>query len=234
MTLTLNNLSYTIGTKTILSEISHQFSDQGLYLLLGQNGSGKTTLLKLIHQIIKPTSGSIDYNNQQLNQLPKFYQTFGFLAQYQYLYHQVTLEYFLKLNRYLVTGHLDRDDHFNQIVVKLNLTPLLNRTLTTLSGGERQWGMVGALLMLETPILLMDEPFNHLDPRGIALLMELIAELLAPDHLIILTTHQFSGLLPTAKGILGLKNGVGSSINSNDRDQLNQLFDMVENRYISL
>lgn len=59
----LNNINKNYKDKTVLSNISYEFDDTGLYFILGKSGAGKTTLLNIISGNIEPTSGEINYTN---------------------------------------------------------------------------------------------------------------------------------------------------------------------------
>lgn len=204
----VTNLNYKIKNKIILNDINLKFDKNGIYTIIGPNGSGKTTFLNILNKTIEKTSGEILINNQKIETIKNkdFYKILSSMSQHQNIFHKIDVEYFLKLNRYIVTKSLTIDEKTEEIIEIFKLKPFLNQLLTTLSGGELQRVILASVFLLETKYILLDEPFTYID-IGIQIeLSEIIYKYFAQKHIIIMSSHSIN-FFEYSNSVIALKNG---------------------------
>jgi len=135
-----------------------------ILVLIGATGSGKSTLLNLITGLVKPDTGSIFVNGQEITRLPIESRKIGYLIQKPSL--------FPNINTYknIVFGLSKKQQEnmkseIESLVKVFELTHLLDRSIEQLSGGEMQKVALARMLVLDPKIMLMDEPLAHLDNK---------------------------------------------------------------------
>ena len=186
--LEIKNLNKCFNEKIVFSDFSLALASSNLYLLEGENGKGKTTLFRIISGIDIKYEGEIFFNNKKLNYKDVFYYNIDFN-----LYDILTVKGNLKV---ISTNYLP-------LIRKLNLEYLLDKKVNELSKGEKaRIGIVKAIL-LNKPILLLDEPFSYLDLENSKLIFELIKEY-SKDHLVILINHKYVELNDEIKNKINL------------------------------
>jgi iron complex transport system ATP-binding protein len=164
--------------------------------ILGPNGSGKTTLLRLLLGVLRPQRGSIqvagrpqgDYSRRELSRLV------GLVPQDEHIpFDFSVLEYVLLgrapyLHPLASPGAADAALALEALHTA-GLEGMHDRSLPTLSGGERQLAVLARVLAQQPRILLMDEPAAHLDLGNQGRLLELVRDLAAAGATVVLTTH---------------------------------------------
>ncbi|MFK7114522.1 ABC transporter ATP-binding protein [Flavobacterium oreochromis] len=168
----IENISYKIGNKTILENISTTFEPGKINLIIGPNGAGKSTLIKLISGQIKPSEGRLFFseytNNLSMDQLAK---RRAVLSQNIEVHFPINVQEIVMMGRY---PHFDsiptpKDREIvNKVVAFFEIENLVERNFMTLSGGEKQrvhFARVMAQIWEEEEdrILIMDEPLTFLD-----------------------------------------------------------------------
>ena len=186
--LEIKKINKCFNEKIIFSDFSLVLASSNLYLLEGENGKGKTTLFRIISGIDIEYDGKIFFNNKKLNHKDVFYYNIDFN-----LYDILTVKENLKVI----------SKNYLPLIRKLNLEYLLNKKVNELSKGEKaRIGIVKAIL-LNKPILLLDEPFSYLDLENSKLIFELIKEY-SKDHLVILINHKYVELNDEIKNKINL------------------------------
>ena len=195
----LSGITKTFITKKtikVLKRINFKFKKGKIYSLMGPSGSGKTTLLSLISLIDRPTSGSIKFDNKQINfQENKKNDLFrankiGIIYQQDNLLPDFTaLEnvYFASLS----AGN-SKDYAINKAKLILKKVGLTNRTShypSELSGGEKQRVSIARALINEPQIILADEPTGSLDQKTSIEIFNLLKKQINSKRLIIFATH---------------------------------------------
>lgn len=186
--LEIKKINKCFNEKIIFSDFSLVLASSNLYLLEGENGKGKTTLFRIISGIDIEYEGEIFFNNKKINYKDVFYYNIDFN-----LYDILTVKGNLKV---ISTNYLP-------LIRKLSLEYLLDKKVNELSKGEKaRIGIVKAIL-LNKPILLLDEPFSYLDLENSKLIFELIKEY-SKDHLVILINHKYTELNNEIKNKINL------------------------------
>jgi molybdate transport system ATP-binding protein len=136
--------------------------------IFGPSGSGKTSLLELIAGLRRPTSGSVELSDTVLTDcaahrfIPPQHRAIGYVPQDGALFPHLNVRQNL-LYGFDTTHARPTGLSFEHIVEVLEILPLLNRAIATLSGGEKQRVALGRALLAAPKLLLLDEPLASLD-----------------------------------------------------------------------
>lgn len=157
-------LCYKAGSKYILNSVSHEFKEGCFYSIAGCNGSGKTTLLQTLLQIKKASSGHIFLPDNYPNNA----HYLSYVPQNTQLEFDFTVEEAVMMGRYPyysgITGPSMADKQ--KVWEALEMTDMMDfrtRSVTNLSGGEKQRTIIARALAQDTPIMFLDEPVSQLD-----------------------------------------------------------------------
>lgn len=197
----------------IVRDISLQVSRGEFVGLLGPNGSGKSTLLRMIYRILRPASGSVCMDGQNIWQRSARdnARAMAVLAQ------ENAGEFDLCVRDVVLMGRTphqsafarDSDEDFRIVaesLAQVHAQPLTGRMFSTLSGGEKQRVLMARALAQQAQLLVLDEPTNHLDVRHQFELMNLIRGLglttLAALHELPLAAHYCDRLYLLRNGAL--------------------------------
>ncbi len=182
-------------TPEVITNLSVTLHPNQIIVLLGANGAGKSTFLKLCLGFLKPTAGSIFADETNFNSLKPlwFGKNIAYSAQSPiYPFHLSVRDYIL-LGRtpHLKSYESPRKEDIeiaNQLLQKLGVSHLAQRTLQEISGGEKQLISFARTIAQETPCLLLDEVSSDLDIKNTLTALRILAEL-KTDHTIIFSTH---------------------------------------------
>ena len=185
-------LCYRYGSRFAVKDVSIQVEPGEIVGLLGPNGAGKTTFFKMISGLLRPQSGRILLNGQDLNRLPLWKRArlgLGYLPQGPTLFRRLTVQENLEIARNSVRNGALSDTQLSEIVQLLGLTPLLQSKGQSLSGGERRRAEIARALALKPQVLLIDEPFAGLDPLSTEALIDHLKALSQKGISILMTDH---------------------------------------------
>lgn len=211
-----------------VNNISLNIEKNSVYGLLGPNGAGKSTTLKMITGILKPTSGSIEFDGHlwKRNDL----EHIGALIEMPPLYENLTAYENLKVR----TALLGLDDaRINEVLQIVQLTNTGKKRVGQFSLGMKQRLGIAIALLNHPKLLILDEPTNGLDPVGIEELRELIRSFPAKGITVILSSHILSEVQQTADHIGIIAGGIlGYEGKLNANENLEQLFmDVVKSNH---
>ena len=211
-----------------VNNISLNIEKNSVYGLLGPNGAGKSTTLKMITGILKPTSGSIEFDGHlwKRNDL----EHIGALIEMPPLYENLTAYENLKVRTTLLG--LD-DARINEVLQIVQLTNTGKKRVGQFSLGMKQRLGIAIALLNHPKLLILDEPTNGLDPVGIEELRELIRSFPAKGITVILSSHILSEVQQTADHIGIIADGIlGYEGKLNANENLEQLFmDVVKSNH---
>jgi tungstate transport system ATP-binding protein len=206
----LTNIRYFYGDKLALSLPDLAIASGKITALIGPNGSGKSTLLNLLAFLQPANDGSIAFFGEQVHsrQLPDYRNRIGYLPQKPYMLRgtvQDNLKLALKFRG--TAKNLWRQQIDNALEL-LNIGHLLNQDAKSLSGGELQKSALARVLVTGPEVLLLDEPFSHLDQAGDRLLeLFILSYLKETEGTLIFSTHDRLQGLAMADDVISLVQG---------------------------
>ncbi len=161
--------------------------------LLGPNGAGKTTTFYMIVGIVRPNSGQITFDNQDLTHLPihiRCRHGIAYLAQEASVFRKLTVEEnIMAVLETLSLGPRARKKRLGSLLEELNIAHLAKSKAYTLSGGERRRLEITRALVCNPSFILLDEPFSGIDPIVVNEAQEIIKDLKKKGLGILLTDH---------------------------------------------
>lgn len=208
----LKKVSKKFKEKVILKDVSIKFEDNNITCLIGESGCGKTTILKMINRLIKPTSGDIfiDKENIKDKDVIKLRRSIGYVIQHTGLFPHMTI----KENVELISKIEKRPKKFineriYEVMDMIGLdNSLLERYPTELSGGQQQRIGIARAFFTNPNIILMDEPFSALDPITRCALQDELLQLQEQYHkTIIFVTHDMDEAIKMADKIIIMDKG---------------------------
>lgn len=191
-TIILKNVSKKIKGVDILNGINLELKKGVVYGLMGGNGSGKTMLLRMMCGLIRPTQGRVLIDDKLLHKDIDFPESIGVLIENPSFWSNYTgmeaLYSLSKINKKI--GLAEMEDAMRRV----GLNPNDKRTIKKYSLGMKKRLGIAQAIMEKPEILLLDEPSNALDKKGMEMVKELIAEEKKRGTLVVLASHQSSDL----------------------------------------
>ena len=179
--LQIKDLYVSYGMMEVLHGISIDVKPQELVSVIGPNGAGKSTLIKTIMGIVKPVSGQILYNGQDITRLPAHKRAglgIGYVPEGRRVFGKLTVEEKLRMGAY----ELKDNNHIRENMEKVyEIFPRLgerkDQLASTMSGGEQQMLAISRALMLDPKMLLIDEVSMGLMPIMVNTCFDVIQKL---------------------------------------------------------
>ena len=202
----LDNLSFLYGEKIALSLPDLTVNAEKVTALIGSNGCGKSTLLNLLAFMEAPATGKINFFGKQVKpeQLFSYRKRVGFLPQKPYMLRgtvQDNLKLALKLHG---TPKALWPKNITEALEQLDIAHLGAQQASHLSGGELQKSALARVLVTKPNVLLLDEPFGHLDQGSAKLLEKFIKE---NEGTLVYSTHDRLQGLALADEVISLVTG---------------------------
>ena len=170
MNLNVENVEIFQGTNKVIKGIDLQVHDHSFTALLGPNGSGKSTLLKSVYRVLEPKSGTIYLNDLDLKNTPtkQIAQQMSVVSQFQNNSFDFTVKEIVLMGRTPHLRALEKESlHDYELVeealLKTGLYKLRDRSISQLSGGEKQRVSLARAIVQAPSLMILDEPSNHLD-----------------------------------------------------------------------
>lgn len=163
--ISIAKLNFGIGQFS-LKNVSLDIPRGEYFVLSGPNGSGKSLLLKLLAGLLRPDSGELWIQGRRITQLPPWKRNVGYVPQDGLLFPNYTVAQNIEFG--LRVRHLTRQERRRQVdrmAEMLHITPLLDRNIRDLSGGEQQKTALARALALSPSVLLFDEPVSAIDEQ---------------------------------------------------------------------
>lgn len=202
----LDGITRNHGSQTILEAIDLTFDQGKIYALVGENGCGKTTLLETLALLEAPQAGRLIFQDKPVNfktGLSGLRQQIAFCLQQPLMFNTSVL------NNIIFGLKARQDKAAREKAVRISnifkIASLLNKNAAHLSGGEVQKVALVRTFVLNTPVLLLDEPTANLDEAGIELLEELLTQNINQGKTIVLATHQLDKAFRLANEVITIK-----------------------------
>jgi iron complex transport system ATP-binding protein len=194
--LTVNGLDIQVGERLLCQSVNLELVAGQCWAILGGNGSGKTTLLHTLTGLLPHTSGTIQLNDSPIEKLPRraIAQQLGLLLQESHDPFPTTVLETVLSGRHPHLGRWQHegDEDFaiaRNTLAMVDLAGMEQRMVQTLSGGERRRLAIATLLTQTPPLLLLDEPLNHLDLHHQQKLLLQLRQLAAEGRTVIMVLH---------------------------------------------
>jgi len=185
----LANASRWYGDVVAVNDISFRL-DGGVTGLLGPNGAGKSTILHMVGGFLAPSSGSVTVEGSPAWRRPAMYRRIGLVPEREAVYPFLTGREFAHANARLqgMTA-AEAAEAATRAIGLVELEDVADRPIGTYSKGMRQRAKVAAALVHDPPIMLLDEPFNGMDPRQRLHMMDLLHQMAAQGRTILFSSH---------------------------------------------
>lgn len=209
----LKNVHFSYENVNVLKEINLRVTEGESVALLGSNGCGKSTLLKMLNGILFPQKGSYYFQGNEVSKksmkdaafAKRLHQKIGFVFQNSdtQLFCTNVYDEIAFAPRQMGLDEKEVQRRVEDCLRLLNLGDFQNRTPYHLSGGEKKKVALACVLTMNPEIIVLDEPWNGLDPKTQRWLMNFLKDLNSRGKTIILSTHNLEFLEElTTRGIL--------------------------------
>ena len=234
MTIEIKNLNKNYNNILAVKNINFKINKGSIVGLLGPNGCGKTTTIGMMLGLIKPTSGTVFINGQNIeneNNRTKILEKVNFISPYVELPKKLTVEENLKVYGKLY-GVNNLKDKISDLMKQLNLLEFNKRKTGELSSGQKNRVSLAKALINEPEILLLDEPTASLDPDVGDFIRTYLEDFASKKNTtILLASHNMNEVERLCNEVLMMKNGkiidkgtCNSLINKHGRKNLEETF----------
>ena len=183
-TLVATGVTASYGSRVALRDCSFSLGSGEIVAVVGPNGAGKSTLLRVLAGLLRPTSGAVALDGQDLKTMSRsaLARRIAVVPQIFDTLFPFTVREVVALGRTARLGAFGRASAedvaaVDRAIIDLELEALASRRIDRLSGGERQRAVLAMALAQESAVLLLDEPTVHLDPGHQLATLELLREL---------------------------------------------------------
>ena len=200
----INGLCAGYDGKTVLNQVDLAVYEKDFLGIIGPNGGGKTTLIKCILGLHHPLQGHIRFykKGQEVSEI-----TMGYLPQYNSIdkkfpisVYEVVLSGLSKQKSLFRRYSKEQHEQARQMIVRMGLEGLEERSIGSLSGGQLQRALLGRALVSNPEVVILDEPNTYIDKRFEAKLYSLLEEI-NQERAIILVSHDIGTVLKNVKTI---------------------------------
>jgi ABC-2 type transport system ATP-binding protein len=186
-TMVLQNVSRWYGNVVAVNDISMTL-EPGVTGLLGPNGAGKTTVRHMMAGFLSPSRGTVTIDGAPTWRNPEIYRRLGLVAEREAVHGFLTAREFVRASARMQKLP-DAKAATEWALQMVEMTDAADRRIDTYSKGMRQRTRVAAALVHSPQVLLLDEPFNGMDPRQRMHMMSLLHELGDRGHTILFSSH---------------------------------------------
>jgi len=204
------NISFGYTSKEVIKNISFKANKGNYIAIIGESGSGKSTLLEIIYGLLHIEKGTVYWNEEKLLG-PNFRLIPGedfmkYLPQDFDLMPYTTVEE--NIGKYISSQDKNKEKRIKELLKVVDMTEFSQTKVKNLSGGQKQRVAIAKVMAKEPEVLLLDEPFSHIDNfRKNKLRRDLFKYLKSKNILCIVATHDTTDALSFADKILVIKNG---------------------------
>ena len=186
-------------SRMVVNDVSVEVNQGEIVGLLGPNGAGKTTSFYMIVGLVKPNSGRIFLDNENITDLPMYQRAkrgVGYLAQEASVFRQLTVEENI-LAPLEMTDRPKKEqlEKVEELLEEFSLTHVRKNKGIVLSGGERRRTEIARALAVDPKFVLLDEPFAGVDPIAVEEIQSIVAKLKSKNIGILITDHNVNETL---------------------------------------
>ena len=191
--LSVVSIAKSYDKRVVLTDVSVSVGPGEVVGLLGPNGAGKTTCFYSVMGLVKPDSGRIMLDGEDITGLPMYRRAIlglGYLPQETSIFRGLSVEKnILTVLELSEPDKVAREKRLDQLLDEFGLTRLRDAPAMALSGGERRRAEIARALAADPTIMLLDEPFAGIDPLSISDIRDLIVELKKRGIGVLITDH---------------------------------------------
>ena len=193
-TLTAEKIAKSYSGRQVVRDVSVQISRGEVVGLLGPNGAGKTTSFYMIVGLVRPDSGKVRVDSDEITQVPMYLRArnhgISYLPQEPSVFRKLTVEEnILAVLENQPISDRERKSRTDRLIQQLNLRHIRSTRGYALSGGERRRVEIARCLCIQPSFLLLDEPFSGIDPIAVLDLQKIIFDLKSSGIGILITDH---------------------------------------------
>ena len=188
----LTNISKTFGKQTVLQPLTMGFEEGMIHGIIGRNGSGKTVLMKMILGILQPTTGTVIVGDKRIGKDVDFPESAGAIID--------TIEFIPYMSAYqnladiaAMRGNLSKTQ-IKEVLEMVGLGNVGRKHVSKFSMGMRQRLAIAQAVMESPKLLILDEPMNGMDEKGVEEMRRLILARKAAGTTIILSSHNIEDI----------------------------------------
>ncbi|MDA4124697.1 MAG: ABC transporter ATP-binding protein [Thaumarchaeota archaeon] len=198
--LTLRDVSSGYDGNEILHSIALEIERPAIYVVLGPNGAGKTTLFRTVAGVLKPTTGGVMLDGNDLYAANELRHEIGYLSHYPALPEEMTVA--KALGYY---GAIEQGD-VQAAIDSLGLRDLAMKKVNDLSQGQKKRASIAKLFLKERKLYLMDEPTSNLDPVVAKEVRDILLKL-SKDRFVLYSSHNLYEAQEIGDYIILIKEG---------------------------
>ena len=197
--------------RRVVDGVSLQVRNGSVVGLLGPNGAGKTTSFYMIAGFVRPTSGRVFLDNEDITGLPihkRAQKGISYLAQEPSVFKKLTVEENIRI--VLEPLGLEKDEidyRISSLLEDMKIQARAGNKANTLSGGERRRVEIMRALAIKPRFILLDEPFAGIDPLSVADLQQIIIELRDKGLGVLISDHNVRETLSVCDHAYIISNG---------------------------
>ena len=194
MKLSTQHLVKKYGQRTVVNDVNIEVEEGKIVGLLGPNGAGKTTTFYMVVGLIKPYSGKVFLENEDISNLPMYKRAqkgIGYLAQEASVFRQMSVEDNIASVMQFkegLTKQMQREK-LEALLDEFGLQKVRKNKGIQLSGGERRRTEIARALAIDPNFILLDEPFAGVDPLAVEDIQRIIFKLKRKNIGVLITDH---------------------------------------------
>ena len=193
MKLRTEHLVKKYGQRTVVNDVDIEVEQGQIVGLLGPNGAGKTTTFYMVVGLIKPYSGKVFLENEDISALPMYKRAqkgIGYLAQEASVFRQMSVENNIySVMQFKKMKEADRRQKLEELLDEFGLQHVRKSKGIQLSGGERRRTEIARALAVDPNFILLDEPFAGVDPIAVEDIQRIIFKLKRKNIGVLITDH---------------------------------------------
>ena len=193
MKLRTEHLVKKYGQRTVVNDVDIEVEQGQIVGLLGPNGAGKTTTFYMVVGLIKPYSGKVYLENEDISALPMYKRAqkgIGYLAQEASVFRQMSVENNIySVMQFKKMKEADRRQKLEELLDEFGLQHVRKSKGIQLSGGERRRTEIARALAVDPNFILLDEPFAGVDPIAVEDIQRIIFKLKKKNIGVLITDH---------------------------------------------
>jgi len=191
--LSAKNICKKYGDRTVVDEINIEVNRGEVVGLLGPNGAGKTTTFYMITGMIKPLSGSIFLDDEDITSMAMYKRAqygVGYLAQDASVFTKLSVEDNIRLVLQMTSLTKDQqEEKLENLIAEFSIGHIRTNKAYALSGGERRRTEIARSLVTNPSFILLDEPFAGIDPIAVEDIQKIIEKLKSKGIGVLITDH---------------------------------------------